>query len=62
MLPHKATRGREALKRVMCYIGIPKEFEGKELKTIEDANLSRLKSSKYMKLGDVSNLIGKYGK
>jgi len=62
MLPHKVTRGREAIKRVMCYIGVPKEFEGKELQTIEDANVSRLKSSKYMKLGDVSNLIGKYGK
>jgi len=62
MLPHKVTRGREALKRIMCYIGVPKEFEGKNLQTIENANVSRLKSSKYMRLGDVSKLIGKYGK
>jgi large subunit ribosomal protein L13 len=46
----------------MCYIGVPKEFEGKNLQTIENANVSRLKSSKYMRLGDVSKLIGKYGK
>jgi len=62
MLPHKVTRGREALKRVMCYIGVPKKFEGKDLQTIENANVSRLKSSKYMRLGDVSKLIGKYEK
>jgi large subunit ribosomal protein L13 len=62
MLPHKVTRGREAFKRVMCYIGIPNEFKNKELKTIDEANVSRLKSSKYMKLGDVSRLIGKYDK
>jgi large subunit ribosomal protein L13 len=62
MLPHKVTRGREALKRVMCYIGIPNEFKNKELQTIDEANVSRLKSSKYMKLGDVSRLIGKYDK
>ena len=62
MLPHKVTRGREALKRVMCYIGIPNEFQNKKLQTIDEANVSRLKSSKYMKLGDVSRLIGKYDK
>jgi len=31
MLPdHRRGRGKEALKRVKCYIGIPKEFEDKK--------------------------------
>ena len=31
MLPHKQARGREALKRVMCYNVVPSELEGKEM-------------------------------
>lgn len=35
MLPnHREGRGRDAFKRIMCYSGIPKEFEDKELVTI----------------------------
>ena len=62
MLPHKVARGREAYKRVMCYIGVPEELKNQELQTIADANLTRLKSSNYTKLGDLSRLIGKYDK
>ena len=62
MLPHKASRGRAAFKRVMCYIGVPSEFEGKNFETVSTANLSRLKSSKFMRVGDLAKLIGKYGK
>ena len=31
MLPYKQERGRTALKRIKCYKGIPKEFEGKKI-------------------------------
>lgn len=31
MLPYKKERGREALKRIKCYLGIPKEFEGEKM-------------------------------
>ena len=31
MLPnHRKGRGKQALKRIKCYIGMPKEFEGKK--------------------------------
>lgn len=32
MLPNarKSGRGRDAFKRIKCYVGVPKEFEGKE--------------------------------
>jgi len=36
MLPnHRWGRGREAWKRIKCYVGIPKEFEGKKIETIK---------------------------
>jgi large subunit ribosomal protein L13 len=36
MLPdHRKGRGSEAYKRVKCYIGMPKEFEGKQIEKIE---------------------------
>ncbi|MBS3073688.1 50S ribosomal protein L13 [Candidatus Pacearchaeota archaeon] len=35
MIGFKKTTGQEALKRIMCYIGIPKEFEGKETVKLE---------------------------
>lgn len=31
MVPYKQERGRRAWKRVKCYNGIPKEFEGKKM-------------------------------
>ena len=62
MLPHKLARGRDAYKRVMCYIGTPEELKDQNIQTLDDANLTRLKSSNYTKLGDLSRLIGKYDK
>lgn len=35
MVGFKKTTGQEALKRIMCYIGVPKEFEGKETIKLE---------------------------
>lgn len=36
MLPNtREGRGKQALKKIKCYIGIPKEFEGKEMKKME---------------------------
>ena len=45
MLPdHRLGRGKQALKRIKCYKGIPKEFE--EAKKIEMANKNLIKKSK----------------
>ncbi|MBU0958878.1 MAG: 50S ribosomal protein L13 [Nanoarchaeota archaeon] len=33
MVPHRAARGKEAMQRVRCYVGIPKEHEGKKMIT-----------------------------
>lgn len=36
MLPMKYSRGKEALKRLRVYIGVPKDFVGKELEKLDD--------------------------
>ncbi|RJS84717.1 50S ribosomal protein L13 [Candidatus Bathyarchaeota archaeon] len=38
MLPRKKPRGKEALKRLRVYIGIPKNYEGKEMEKIPEAD------------------------
>ena len=51
MLPeHRFGRGREAFKRIKCYIGIPKEFQ--ESKTIK---AGKVKQSKFITIKDISN-------
>ena len=37
MIPYQTPHGREAFKRLRCYIGIPKEFEGKKFEKISEA-------------------------
>jgi large subunit ribosomal protein L13 len=37
MIPYQTPNGRAAFKRLKCYIGIPKEFEGKKFEKIMDA-------------------------
>ncbi|MEM2167202.1 MAG: 50S ribosomal protein L13 [Candidatus Bathyarchaeia archaeon] len=43
MLPYKQPRGREALKRLRVYVGVPDELKGKPMETIPEADASRLR-------------------
>jgi len=58
MLPHKQARGREALKRVICYIKVPEEYVDKEPETIESADSAHLKVGKMLRIGELSKLLG----
>ncbi len=58
MLPWKTDRGRKAFKRLRVYVGVPKEFEGKELETISEAHMSRLATPKYVTVGEVAKFLG----
>ncbi|WP_297549839.1 50S ribosomal protein L13 [Thermococcus sp.] len=58
MLPWKTDRGRKAFRRLRVYVGIPKEFEGKELETISEAHMSRLSTPKYVTVGEVAKFLG----
>ncbi len=50
MLPYKKGRGREAFKRIKCYIGIPKEFEGKKM-------IKSIRGKRGLSLKELSDLL-----
>lgn len=56
MLPYQQPKGREALKRVKVYIGVPNEFQGKKSRTVEGAVNKDLES--FVKLKDISKVLG----
>lgn len=58
MLPHKQEKGKTAFKNVKCYIGVPKEFEGKKAETIEKANIKNIKKTKYLTIKEISQQLG----
>lgn len=57
MLPFYKVKGREALRRLKVYIGIPDEFKGKEFIRVEEFDVNKLKC-KYMTIGDLSVALG----
>ncbi len=57
MLPWKKPKGRQAYKRLRVYLGAPKEFDGKEIKTILDADAEKLKSP-YITVRELAKEIG----
>ena len=58
MLPWKQARGKEAFKMIMCYIGAPAEFSGKELITLSDSSMNKLPNLKYTTIGEVCRHVG----
>ena len=57
MLPHKQTKGREAFKRIMCYIGVPEEFKGKQFETVKGANVTKMQHLKYLTIKEICYLL-----
>lgn len=58
MLPRKKPRGRNAYKNVICYLGIPENLKNEKFVTLEDANINKLKTLKYLQLKEISRIIG----
>ncbi|MFQ6120444.1 MAG: 50S ribosomal protein L13 [Methanosarcinales archaeon] len=58
MLPYKKHKGRFALKRLKVYIGVPDELKNEKTETIPEADMNRLSSIKYIKLGEISRKLG----
>lgn len=56
MMPYKKPLGKDALKRLRVYIGVPKELKGEELNTIPKASATG--KVKYVELGEVSRQLG----
>ncbi len=52
MLPHKKPRGREALRRLRVYVGVPREYVDAEMERVEDA-VFRNEFCPYVTLGQI---------
>ena len=55
MIPYQTPHGREAFKRLKCYIGVPKEFEGKKFEIIEEAQKQPID---YLTIKELSKSLG----
>ena len=55
MIPYQTPHGRAAYKRLKCYIGIPKEFEGKKIEKINEAEKRHVD---FMTVGELSKSLG----
>ncbi len=58
MLPRQTQRGRDALARVKCYLGVPEQFVEKKFETITEAHIDKLPNLRYVKLKEVSKQLG----
>lgn len=58
MLPYKKPRGRDAFKRIMCYIGVPEEFKDKKMITLPDADVSKTKSLRFLSVREICSIMG----
>ncbi|UCH72384.1 MAG: 50S ribosomal protein L13 [Thermoplasmatales archaeon] len=55
MIPYQTPQGRAAFKRLKCYIGVAKEFEGKKFETIEK---EKKQPVDYMTVEELSKSLG----
>jgi len=58
MLPHQTSRGREAHKRILFYIGVPDEFKNKSLQKLEFGDVKNLSTLKYITIKDLCLSLG----
>lgn len=58
MLPYKKERGRKAYRRLRVYVGTPSEYASSEKIFLEDSTYKKLATPKYMKLDELSRLLG----
>lgn len=58
MLPYKRERGAAALKRIRVYVGVPAEFSGMDMETLEAAHINRLSRPTYVTVGAISTQLG----
>ena len=58
MLPWKRDRGREAYKRIFCHTGLPESLKDKQMISLDNANISKLKNLKYVYIKEISKYLG----
>ncbi len=58
MIDYKKPSGKEAYKRVMCYVGMPEEYKDKKPIKIEGAGIEKLPTLKYIDVNTLSKRLG----
>jgi len=58
MLPYKREGGRKAYERIKCYVGVPDDLKDKKAETIENANIKKLPSLKYIEVSRICREMG----
>lgn len=65
MVPHgrwsEESRGRKALDRVKCFIGVPDEYKTQKIETFAEISVDKLKSPFYSTVGEISQLLRQHG-
>jgi large subunit ribosomal protein L13 len=57
MLPYRKSRGRNAYRRLIVHIGVPRELDGVEAEIIDDAHVDLL-GGRYITVGEIAKNIG----
>ncbi len=57
MLPRSKQKGREAMKRLKVYIGVPEELQGKEFIKYEQFSVRKL-HRKFIRVGELCKRLG----
>lgn len=58
MIPHTKMTGREAHNRLKVFVGVPPELSKEQAITFDAASITRLSTSNYTVLGDLSKRLG----
>ena len=58
MLPYKQEKGKNAFKKLKCYVSIPEKYSGKNLESIDNAKIEKSNAEKYVDLLTISKQLG----
>ena len=58
MLPYKQPKGRDALNRIICYKGVPKDLQDKKTESIKGASVEKLSNTKYLTVKEICSYLG----
>ena len=56
MLPHKKTKGRDALSRVKCFISVPEEFKDQKFTKFKEATTRKIED--FMTIRELTKKLG----
>ncbi len=58
MLPFKKPRGREAFKRIICYIGVPETLKNEEMISFPEISKENITRAKITSVEEISKRLG----